>query len=147
MITRFKDNYRFLSNFYTCWITINGIKYRSVEHYYQSEKTSDIEQKELIISCYSAREAKNLGQEVDLRGDWNKVKLRIMARGLVAKFSKPEFNKRLVNTYPKKLVKGNTWHDNYWGDCRCFKCKYVEGKNHLGYLLMLLRDRFVTKKD
>ena len=39
------------------------------------------------------------------------------------------------------LIEGNTWHDNYWGDCSCNRCKSKSGENMLGILLMELRDK------
>ena len=41
-IKEFQGEYRWLSNFYDCDIIINDIKYKSVEHAYQSMKTADI---------------------------------------------------------------------------------------------------------
>ena len=37
------------------------------------------------------------------------------------------------------LIEGNYWHDNYWGNCLCPKCKEIEGQNQLGKILMKVR--------
>ena len=39
---------------------------------------------------------------------------------------------RLLKTGKEELVEGNTWHDNYWGNCTCEKCKNIAGQNKLG---------------
>lgn len=49
--------------------------------------------------------------------------------------------KRLLDTDDALLIEGNTWHDNYWGDCKCShpKCSN-KGRNALGEILMEIRD-------
>ena len=47
---------------------------------------------------------------------------------------------RLLATGDEYLEEGTTgWHDNYWGNCECEKCKNIEGKNTLGKILMRVR--------
>ena len=48
---------------------------------------------------------------------------------------------RLLSTSNATLVEGNWWHDNFWGDCYCPKCKGIPGANTLGRLLMELRSK------
>ena len=40
----------------------------------------------------------------------------------------------IVMSRERKLVEGNDWHDRFWGVCR------GQGKNHLGKLLMRVRE-------
>jgi hypothetical protein len=49
-----------------------------------------------------------------------------------------ELAAKLVATYPRMLIEGNNWHDNYWGSCRCDVCGF-KGMNVLGVLLMTIR--------
>lgn len=65
---------------------------------------------------------------------------------LKTKFSDDDLKARLLLTGDKKLIEGNTWHDNFWGDCTCKKCETVERKNTLGKLLMKLRDELRENK-
>jgi len=46
---------------------------------------------------------------------------------------------KLINTGTARLIEGNTWHDNIWGDCSCPRCVGITGQNHLGKILMQVR--------
>lgn len=50
-----------------------------------------------------------------------------------------KLRKRLLATRNERLVEGNTWHDNFWGECYCPHCENKVGLNHLGKLLMEIR--------
>jgi predicted NAD-dependent protein-ADP-ribosyltransferase YbiA (DUF1768 family) len=77
---------------------------------------------------------KAFGKTIILRPDWNDVKLKIMENLLRQKFKKgSELGDKLVETFPKILIEGNTWNDTFWGICNSV------GKNHLGKLLMKIR--------
>jgi predicted NAD-dependent protein-ADP-ribosyltransferase YbiA (DUF1768 family) len=56
------------------------------------------------------------------------------------KFSDKYMSDLLLNTGDEELIEGNYWHDNYWGNCTCSKCKDIEGQNKLGKILMKVRD-------
>jgi predicted NAD-dependent protein-ADP-ribosyltransferase YbiA (DUF1768 family) len=51
-------------------IVVDGIVYKSSEHYYMSEKTVDDRKRSEIMEASSASEAKRLGKKVKLRSDW-----------------------------------------------------------------------------
>ena len=60
--SRTKDFY-FLSNFFPSEFTENGIVYKTVEHYFQSEKfENDEELKHLVINAETPRACKRLGR-------------------------------------------------------------------------------------
>jgi len=46
----------------------------------------------------------------------------------------------LLATLDAELIEGNAWHDNFWGDCFCEKCRDIEGLNVLGNILMRIRE-------
>jgi predicted NAD-dependent protein-ADP-ribosyltransferase YbiA (DUF1768 family) len=67
-----------------------------------------------------------------------------MLAGLELKFGcNADIRKALLATHPQELVEGNYWHDNYWGNCLCPKCTHIEGQNHLGKLLMKIRENYL----
>ena len=136
MIRQFSGEYRFLSNFYTSPFIKDGIFYLTVEHYYQSMKAKTIEERKKIAAADTPGRAKRLGQNCDIREDWEDVKVDIMKQGLELKFKYHPFLKRqLLATGNKILVEGNTWGDTFWGICN------GTGRNVLGELLMEERDR------
>ena len=143
MINNFRGEYAFLSNFYSCHIPIvcfdETIICQSLEHAFQANKTFDPIKRKQIATASSPSEAKKLGKNVQLRPDWEKNKVEIMERLINKKFSFVPLREKLLATGNEELVEGNTWHDNFWGDCYCPKCKNIKGQNHLGKLLMKKR--------
>lgn len=138
-ITRFKDEYRWLSNFWKVEIYYKGVTYPTVEHAYQAQKSLTISDRAWITVAEDARQAKYRGNQIEARKDWEQVKDQIMLELLKVKFSNPELGQKLKDTGDAELVEGNYWHDNYWGDCCCDKCYNKPGKNKLGKMLMEIR--------
>ena len=136
MINRFIDEYEFLSNFYPSPIYDNaGKEYPTVEHYFQAMKTFNPQERELIRSAESPGKAKRIGRLVQLREDWEDRKLDIMEKALIQKFQILRLREKLLATGNEELIEGNFWHDTYWGVCK------GEGENHLGKLLMNIREK------
>jgi len=91
-------------------------------------------------------EAKKLGRRVKLRSDWESVKIPIMAELVRQKFkNNPALLEKLLATGDDMLVEENTWHDNFYGDCICPRCRHIPGLNKLGHILMDLRKRCQTE--
>jgi len=147
-ITQFRNGYRFLSNFEICKIHFHGYDFSSSEQLYQFFKTKDRDEKEIFSRLLTPADAKKYGNDIKLREDWEKIKDKIMFFVLILKFTQnPDLLYKLVNTGDCELVEGNYWHDNYWGDCECDKCKDIEGQNKLGKMLMRLRKSLSTFKN
>lgn len=68
-----------------------------------------------------------------------------MLIALRKKFNNSVLKKKLLATGDALLIEGNTCHDNYWGDCKCEKCKDIKGENRLGQLLMQVREELKNK--
>lgn len=139
-IDRFKGDAYFLSNFYRADVRMAGLVFPTSEHAFQALKTMDFEQRAWIAEAPTPSMAKLRGRKARLVHDWDSIKVRVMADVLLAKFSDQRLADKLVATYPKELIEGNTWHDQYWGDCWCDHCP-TPGRNMLGKLLMELRDK------
>lgn len=144
-INSFNGDFRFLSNFSLhSFIDKKGMKWKTVEHFFQASKTNDEKQKNLIMLCNTPSQTKHIGRKVKLIKDWDKKKLNIMYRALKMKFDQNlDIQKKLISTFEYKLIEGNYWHDNYWGNCFCNKCKNINGQNYLGNLLMLIRKGYI----
>lgn len=134
MIGRFQGSYRWLSNFAECVVRLDGVEYPTTEHAYQAAKTLDPVEREHVRSSKTPGVARRRGQKVTLREDWEDVKIPVMQDLLEQKFTKPHYTKLLLKTGNQNLVEGNTWGDQFWG------CVDGEGENHLGRLLMKLRE-------
>lgn len=132
-IQRFSGRYSFLSNFFPANTTFEGLVYPSVEHAYQAAKTLDVGLRKAFQSRMSPSQAKAQGQRLELRSDWEQVKLEVMLACLRSKFDVGPLRQALLDTGEAELVEGNTWGDRFWGVCR------GEGENHLGRLLMQVR--------
>jgi ribA/ribD-fused uncharacterized protein len=139
LIEKFRGQYSFLSNMHPVRIPYQGLYYPSVEHAYQASKTLKQWDREPIRTNPDPVSAKKMGRQLQIRPDWEEVKLDIMRELLSLKFNYPHLSQRLLQTNPKYLKEGNTWHDNFWGSCTCLKCNDV-GENHLGKLLMDIRN-------
>lgn len=140
VINSFTGEYKFLSNFYTCAVVLDGEKYWSVEHAYQAAKTLDLKARAEIRIADTFARAKRLGRRVTMRSDWHEIRLAVMEDLLRQKFSNPENHRRLLLTGHAQLVEGNSWHDHFWGVCE------GRGENNLGKLLMKIRDEKVQSR-
>ncbi len=140
VVKEFTDKYKFLSNFYACKIRYLGITYPSVEHAYQACKTTDRKVKRKIAALSTPGQAKRFGKALELRDNWDSIKLHVMKTLLLIKFTSSLYlNKKLLATEGMILEEGNYWNDYFWGKVK------GEGSNHLGRLLMEVRG--MVKED
>jgi ribA/ribD-fused uncharacterized protein len=118
-------------------LTIDGIKYRTIEHYYQLQKISNTENEENIRKYAMHDDVGSIMRyckTVKIRSDWDEYRIEVMRRGLRAKFFENELLKALLlSTGTLKLVDIKP-NDGFWGSGIGGL-----GKNKLGELLMELR--------
>lgn len=134
-ILGFFGAYRFLSNYHVVDILMpDGLTYPSTENAYQAYKLLDVELRKPFTK-YTCGEAKKAGQDIELRSDWEKVKVEIMLSCLEVKFKTAGLMNLLQATAPKYLEETNDWKDTFWGVCE------GKGQNMLGQTLMKIRDR------
>lgn len=137
MINSFRDKYFFLSNFYPVEIKLDGIVYPNAETAFQAQKTLDVEERRKFSMLERPVQAKRLGRKVKLRDDWEEVKLDIMTEIVSQKFLQhPHLIEMLLQTGDEELVESNKWGDRFWGVCKDV------GENHLGKILMKIRDAY-----
>ena len=135
-IDRFRGEYAFLSNFWEASVTYQGLTYGNNEAAFQAQKCMT-EAAKKDFTTLSPGAAKRMGRRVQLRPDWEAVRVPIMEEIVRAKFTQNEDLKwRLIDTGDAYLEEGNTWHDTCWG----VDAKTGEGQNHLGKILMKVRD-------
>ena len=146
MINSFRGENYFLSNFYPLqypivygWMIAN-----TSEHLFCALKTLNPEHRAWILSAETPGKAKRRGKVVQLREGWSSgLDKTAMHLALILKFSaNNDLLVKLIRTENKQLIEGNTWHDNYWGNCTCVKCTNKPGLNNLGILLTQVRSLF-----
>lgn len=145
LIESFTGPWAFLSNFGPSEVVLwdDGVAYSSVEHGYQAAKTLNFKQREkFLLNGITPGKAKQMGKTLRLRPDWEEVKVDIMRDLLMQKFNPTILRRKLLTTFQAKLVEGNHWHDNYWGNCLCQLCEGTDGENMLGKLLMEVRKHY-----
>jgi ribA/ribD-fused uncharacterized protein len=134
--------YGYLSNFAPYPFTVDGILYKTSEHYYQSKKFYRTEDSLRVLNAATPKEAASLGRsrEFELRYDWTEVKDNIMREAVEFKFGlNPRLAQMLLSTGEEELIEGSPI-DWYWG-----WGKDRTGKNMLGKILMEERDHLRGK--
>jgi hypothetical protein len=144
MINLFRGENYFLSNMYPVNILFNGITFKSSEHLYQAHKAIYLIDFENIVNCEKGVETKKIAKEMQrnkrIRKDFHEIKDHVMTVAVLLKFGQnKDIKEKLLATGIEMLIEGNYWHDNYWGNCTCDKCKHILGVNRLGKTLMSIR--------
>ncbi len=133
-IKGFAGDNRWLSNFWPCLVVYEDREYKNSEAAYQAAKVINLRDR-LPFETLDAREAKRKGKLVFLRPDWELVKLQVMYDIVKDKFCRNfDLQVKLLETGDKYLEETNWWGDQYYG---VFK---GVGQNHLGLILMRVRD-------
>lgn len=141
-IDSFRGEYFFLSNFSNYGFELEGVYYKTVEHYFQAQKCINEQEFQQIVNAKTPALARKLGRKVSLRKDWPEVKEEIMMKGVRAKFTQnPKAKELLLKTGDAELIEGNTWGDSFWGVCN------GKGKNKLGKILMEIRKELKEVKE
>jgi ribA/ribD-fused uncharacterized protein len=146
-----KGEYRAFSVMAEYPIEIEGVRYPTVEHYYQAMKASEFKDTETlkkILECKSTKAVKTLGKNVSnfMKEIWDDKRYDIMLRANRAKFVQhPELRKQLLDTGSKRIGLANP-RNKFWSigsSVDSDKSKYPSkwsGQNKLGKLLESLRD-------
>jgi ribA/ribD-fused uncharacterized protein len=146
IIKEFQGEYRFLSNFWPCYLVYNHLLYPSAEHAYQAAKVNKPDVKSQIKDCHTPAEAKDFFKTHDIKPDldWTiEKKLMIMEQLLTIKFGgkEPLLTRALLATGDAALIEGNNWNDTFWGVCNNI------GENNLGKILMNIRKELFQQKE
>lgn len=139
----FNGEYRWLSNFAILETPIHyrGIDFTTTEQLYQACKCKRKEQF-VLFDGLTAGESKKFGKQVEMRPNWDSIRLSVMFRIQMIKYQQPKFNALLRETRGLWIYECNRWDDYFWG------CDYnLNGENHLGVIIMEVRDQHLFKKD
>ena len=150
-ILGFDGPFRFLSNFWTAEVRLDGECYRTVEHAFVAAKVDPEHQVDMLRTGADIRreiaalerpgQAKRLGRKLPLRAGWDTaVKFDVMRDLLEQKFSHLPLRRQLLATENVPIVELNAWGDRVWGMTEASD-GLLEGRNAMGILLMKLRAR------
>jgi len=139
----YKENqpYGCFSNFSPHGVTLQGHHWPTVEHFYQAQKfagTPEGAVMAVIRQAATPKLAAALGRDParSLRPDWDVVKRSVMYEGVWEKFvTHGSIREVLLATGDEVLVEDSPT-DYFWG---CGRDR--TGQNHLGQILMAVRDR------
>lgn len=103
-------------NFLPCEFTINGTTYPSVENYFQCAKTTNDADRAKVLKSGTGGSAWSAGQHVQIRSDWESIKVNEMYNGNLAKFQQNDnLRKPLVESGDGQILfRGSTSFWNKW---------------------------------
>ncbi len=135
-------DFAWLSNFADSPFEIDGVRWPSVEHFYQAQKFDSPEVQALIRKAETPQQARKAGRNssIPIREDWEEIKEDVMRTAVAAKFAAhPHLREQLLATGEEELVHHSA-SDRFWG-----RTASGEGNNRLGEILMELRNRLRTE--
>lgn len=132
------------SNFSNHQIILNGIIWKTSEHYFQAQKFAGTSLESKVRKCKSPSDAAAMGRnrKNPLRIDWEKVKDNIMRKVVLAKFTQHNDLKNLLLSTNKETIIEHTVNDKYWADGG-----NGSGKNMLGIILMEIRQALTSTEE
>lgn len=131
------EPYYEFSNFYEfAPFELDNKQWKSSEHYFQAQKFIGTPYEEFIRkSADTPRKAFELARNSSLtrwqRSNWDKIKLYVMYKALLAKFCANDRLRFLLNSTGNRKLVENSYYDNFWGD----RDNAGKGANYLGRLL------------
>lgn len=146
----FSGDLEFLSNMYKIPIYFNESKYDnfqpdfkvypSSENLYQALKCKYIKDRELFQNV-DPHKSKRIGKTIEIRSDWDNVRLEAMKLAIDLKFKNIELGEKLIDLPDGKIIEFNNWGDRFFGICN------GEGLDHLGKILRAKKQQIIKDKQ
>lgn len=144
-----------LSQWWPADFTVDGVLYRTAEHYMMAGKArlfGDAEAQARVVAAGHPRDAKTIGREVRGfdQGVWEAARFGVVVEGSVAKFGQnPDLRAYLLGTGSRVLVEASP-RDRVWGiglgaaHDHAREPEHWRGLNLLGFALMEARARLAA---
>ena len=140
----------YLSNWYPCRFTVEGVDFSSIEQYMMYKKAVYFGDKAVaakILATDDVAEIKALGRLVAHYSEryWNGIRQIVVFTGLLAKFTQNDDLKAQLAATKGSVLAECAVRDTIWGiglsmhDPARFNPSQWRGRNLLGYALMLTR--------
>ena len=143
ILTFTTPEHRWLSNMAYVDITYDGIRFLSTENFYQAMKYQD-KIVRMNVATLKPHEAKTYSRANKMTSlVFEEKKLEIMEYAQKQKYSKEPFKSKLLATGDVLLEEGNWWGDKFWG----VDIKTRQGENHLGKIIMKIRDQLKQEEN
>ena len=128
--------YGCFSNFSPHPIVMDGIHYKTTEHYFQAQKFLEKKHRQRIISARTPMDAATLGRDrnMPMRKDWNSRRDDVMLTAIRAKVAQHSDVRELLLSTGNAVLVEHTANDSYWADGGD-----GSGHNRLGKILMRVR--------
>lgn len=137
-----------LSNFFPCYINIDGRIFNSSEQAYQYTKCIECKKEDTahqIMLLSMPREIKSKGDKTESTPEWEYQKLTKMEEIVTKIFSQnPDLRKKLIDTGNYPLYEATT--NQFWGcglrmNSRLWSSGMYPGRNNMGQILMKVREK------
>ena len=128
----------YLANYSNHGFTVDGVYYKTAEHYYQANKFDNNEIREKIINAATPKEASDIGRDRNniRRKDFKDIKLSVMSEAIYNKFTQnKDIRSKLIETR-NEPIREMTTKESYWGIG-----PNLDGENQIGKILMNIRKR------
>ena len=143
ILTFTTPEHRWLSNMTYVDITYDGIRFPSTENFYQAMKYQD-KIVRVNVATLKPHEAKAYSRANKMTSlVFEEKKLEIMEYAQKQKYSKEPFKSKLLATGDVLLEEGNWCGDKFWG----VDIKTRQGENHLGKIIMKIRDQLKQEEN
>ena len=137
------EPYYEFTNFYPAPIDLDGKTWPTTEHYFQAQKFIGTSFPEVIRNFERPRQAFDLSRNPTVsrwrRKDWEDIKINIMRKALLAKFTQHKRLRQLLLSTRDNMLIEHTPYDKFWGDGGD-----GSGENHLGMILMEIRQLLIN---
>lgn len=123
---------------------VDGIYYKTSEHYYQSKKFDDPLLSKKVIEAKTPKEASNIGRDRNnkIRPNWKNIKRNVMYEAVMYKFlAHPDIQEKLLATGNEEIIEETT-KENYWGIGPNY-----DGTNYYGKILCSVRENLRRNKE
>lgn len=135
-------------------LIVNGKRYKTPEHLYQSLKFKDSSHRQQIVGANTAREAKEISRDLSalsegnsFRTDWQDIQDHIM-RWVVSQRmeQQPSFRQALLATGDRPIIEDEGSRPRTrWGTTR--DGQSFRGQNVMGKILMSVRDQYRAQAE